>query len=204
MYIFVRKYLIMKRITLLLLVAFALLGSSKALAQDYYIGEIRMFAGNFAPAGWAKCEGQLLPIAQNTALFSLLGTTYGGDGQTTFALPDLRGRVPMGDGSGPGLTPRILGETAGSETNTLTIAQMPAHNHTVNASTADGDQNVPTGTIPANTKTLDKEYTATSANTVMSPSMIGVSGGSQPVNNVQPFLSVTFIIALQGIYPPHN
>lgn len=194
----------MRKITLLLLLAFSFLGTQKAFCQDAYIGEIRMFAGTFAPSGWAKCEGQILSIAQNTALFSLLGTTYGGDGQTTFALPDLRGRVPMAPGQGPGLSPRTLGEVTGSETNTLTVAQMPAHNHTVNASTADGDQNVPTSTFPANTKTLDKEYAAAGANTQMHPSMIGMSGGSQPVNNVQPSLSVTFIIALQGIYPPQN
>lgn len=194
----------MRKITLLFLLAFTFLGSQKALCQDYYIGEIRMFAGTFAPAGWAKCEGQILPIAQNTALFSLLGTTYGGNGTTTFALPDLRGRIPMATGQGPGLTARFLGEVGGSETNTLTINQMPAHNHQVNASTLDGDQNVPTGSIPANTKTLDKEYTTSGANTTMNPSMIGVTGGSQPVNNMQPSLAVTFIIALQGIYPPQN
>lgn len=194
----------MRKITVLLLLAFSFFGSQKAFCQDPYIGEIRMFAGNFAPSGWAKCEGQILSIAQNTALFSLLGTTYGGNGQTTFALPDLRGRLPMGPGQGPGLTQRYLGEVGGSETNTLTIQQMPAHNHTVNASTSDGDQNVPTGNIPANTKALDKEYIAGGANTTMSPAMIGVTGGSQPVNNVQPYLAVTFIIALQGIYPSQN
>ncbi|KGO83836.1 hypothetical protein Q762_00895 [Flavobacterium cauense R2A-7] len=175
---------------------------NKTVAQsEPFIGQIAVVAFNYAPQGWAKCEGQLLPIAQNQALFALLGTTYGGDGMTTFALPDLRGRVPMGDGNGPGLTPRVLGEKSGSETNTLTIAQMPMHNHTVNASTVDGDQNVPTGSIPANTKALDKEYTASAANTTMSPSMIGVSGGSQPVNNIQPYTTLTYIIALQGVWP---
>lgn len=192
----------MKKITILLVVFVSLFSGNKAIAQsDPFIGQISLVAFNYAPQGWAKCEGQLLPIAQNQALFALLGTTYGGDGMTTFALPDLRGRVPMGDGNGPGLTPRVLGEKSGSETNTLTIAQMPMHNHTVNASTVDGDQNLPTGSIPANTKALDKEYTSTAANTTMSPSMIGVAGGSQPVNNVQPYTTLTYIIALQGVWP---
>lgn len=194
----------MKKITILLLMTVSLLGSQNAFSQEPYLGEIRMFAGNFAPRGWAKCEGQLLSIASNTALFSLLGTTYGGDGMTTFALPDLRGRVPMAPGQGPGLSSRILGEMTGSETTTLTVNQMPAHTHAVNASTIDGDQNVPTGAIPANTKTLDKEYLAGAPNTTMSPSMIGVSGGNQPFNIVQPSLCVTFIIALEGIYPPRD
>ncbi len=192
----------MKKITILLVVFMSLFSVNKTVAQsEPFIGQIAVVAFNYAPQGWAKCEGQLLPIAQNQALFALLGTTYGGDGVTTFALPDLRGRVPMGDGNGPGLTPRVLGEKSGSETNTLTIAQMPMHNHTVNASTVDGDQNVPTGSIPANTKALDKEYTASAANTTMSPSMIGVSGGSQPVNNIQPYATLTYIIALQGVWP---
>lgn len=192
----------MKKITILLVVFMSLFSVNKTVAQsEPFIGQIAVVAFNYAPQGWAKCEGQLLPIAQNQALFALLGTTYGGDGMTTFALPDLRGRVPMGDGNGPGLTPRVLGEKSGSETNTLTIAQMPMHNHTVNASTVDGDQNLPTGSIPANTKALDKEYTSSGANTTMSPSMIGVSGGSQPVNNIQPYTTLTYIIALQGIWP---
>lgn len=192
----------MKKITILLVVLMSLFSVNKTVAQsEPFIGQIAVVAFNYAPQGWAKCEGQLLPIAQNQALFALLGTTYGGDGVTTFALPDLRGRVPMGDGNGPGLTPRVLGEKSGSETNTLTIAQMPMHNHTVNASTVDGDQNLPTGSIPANTKALDKEYTASAANTTMSPSMIGVSGGSQPVNNIQPYTTLTYIIALQGVWP---
>lgn len=191
----------MKKITILLLLTLSLFGSQKAVSQEAFIGEIRMFAGNFAPRDWAFCDGQLLSIAQNTALFSLLGTTYGGDGVSTFRLPDLRGRVAMHPGSGPGLTPRTQGEIGGSETNTLTVAQMPPHNHTVNASTADGDQNIPTNTIPGNTKALDKEYVSTGANTTMSPSMIGVTGQGQPVNNIQPYGTVNYIICLYGIYP---
>jgi len=192
----------MKKITILLIVLTSLFSVNKASAQaEPFIGQIAVVAFNYAPQGWAKCEGQLMSIQQNSALFALLGTTYGGDGVSTFRLPDLRGRVPMGDGSGPGLTPRVLGEMSGSETNTLTIGQMPMHSHTVNASTVDGDQNLPTNSIPANTKALDKEYTATAPNTTMSPGMIGVSGGSQPVNNMQPYLTLTYIIATQGIWP---
>lgn len=193
----------MKKITFLALLLTTLLTGTKSFSQDYFLGEIKLVPYNFAPNGWLRCDGQLLSIAQNTALFSLLGTTYGGNGVTTFALPDLRGRVPMSDGNGPGLTPRVLGEMGGTETNTLTIAQMPAHNHTVNANTADGDQNIPTGSIPANTKLLDKEYIAGSGNTTMSPQMIGLTGGNQPVNNVQPYTTLTYIIATQGIYPSH-
>lgn len=192
----------MKRITILFVMLTSLFAVNKTSAQsEPFIGQIAVVAFNYAPIGWAKCEGQLMSISQNSALFALLGTTYGGDGVTTFRLPDLRGRVPMGDGAGAGLTPRVLGEMSGSETNTLTVAQMPMHSHTVNASTVDGDQNLPTGNIPANTKGLDKEYTASAANTTMSPGMIGVSGGSQPVNNMQPYTTLTYIIATQGIWP---
>lgn len=192
----------MKKITILFVMLTSLFAVNKTSAQsEPFIGQIAVVAFNYAPQGWAKCEGQLMSIQQNQALFALLGTTYGGDGMTTFRLPDLRGRVPMGDGTGSGLTPRVLGEMSGSETNTLTIAQMPMHSHSVNASTVDGDQNLPTGNIPANTKGLDKEYTASAANTTMSPSMIGVSGGSQPVNNMQPYTTLTYIIATQGIWP---
>ncbi|AUS07266.1 phage tail protein [Tamlana carrageenivorans] len=160
-----------------------------------------MFAGNFAPRGWAFCDGQLLAISQNQALFSLLGTTYGGDGRTTFALPDLRGRVPMHAGNGPGLTPRTQGAKSGSETNTLSVSQMPSHSHPVNAVAEDGDQSVPTGNVPAGTKVLDKEYANATPNTVMGSAMIGNQGGGQPVNNMQPYTAIRFIIALSGIYP---
>ena len=163
-----------------------------------------MFAGNFAPTGWAFCQGQLLPIAQNQALFSLLGTTYGGNGTTTFALPDLRGRVPVGFGQGPGLSNRVIGEQFGSELVTLNINQMPSHNHTVNAVTTEGNQNLPTNSLPANTKTLDKEYSDANANTTMKATMVNPTGGSQPFGVSQPSLGVNFIIALQGIYPSRN
>ncbi|MCT4625156.1 MAG: tail fiber protein [Schleiferiaceae bacterium] len=171
-------------------------------AQDPYIGEIRMFAGNFAPQGWAKCEGQLLSIAQNTALFSLLGTTYGGDGETTFRLPDLRGRVPIGPGTGPGLQPVTLGQQLGSNTNTLTTSNLPAHNHTINAVATDGNQSSPQGNVPAGTKLLDPEYSDASSGYIqMNSNMVNDAGQGQPVNNMQPSQSVTFIIALYGIFP---
>lgn len=193
----------MKKIIFIILTLMCL-ATPSLFAQNNYIGEIKMVPFNFAPAGWALCNGQLLPINQNQALFSLLGTTYGGDGQTTFALPDMRGRIPMHSGQGPGLTDRLLGEAAGSETNTLDVTQLPAHSHSVAAVTTDGDTNLPTAALSANTKILDKEYSSAAANATMNPSMIGSTGGSQPVNNIQPFMCVNFIIALQGIYPPQN
>lgn len=173
--------------------------------SDPFIGEIRMFAGNFAPTGWALCQGQILAIAQNTALFSLLGTTYGGNGQTTFALPDLRGRSPMQQGQGPGLSPRTLGEQGGSETVTLLTNQMPAHTHSHLASGAQGDQVTPEGNFDAvlldpNTQQPQSQYGA-AANTTMNPTTIGAAGGSQPHSNMSPFLCLNFIIALEGIYP---
>ena len=172
------------------------------------IGTIIMFAGNFAPRGWAFCHGQLLAIAQNTALFSILGTTYGGNGQTTFALPDLRGRVPMQQGQGPGLSPRSLGEQGGVETVTLLQTQMPAHNHVVNASGGDGSATSPQGNFNATTydpNTLNplNSY-GNSSNTTMNTSTIGITGGSQPHSNIQPFTCINFIIALEGIFPSRN
>ena len=191
---------------LLLIGLFAILSMGKANAQqvETFLGEIRMFAGNFAPKGWAFCQGQLLLIAQNQALFSLLGTTYGGNGTTTFALPDLRGRVPVGFGQGPGLSNKYLGQQFGTETVTLTTAQMPAHSHTVNAVTTEGNQNLPTNSLPANTKALDKEYSDANANTTMKATMVNPTGGNQPFGVTQPSLGVNFIIALQGIYPSRN
>jgi microcystin-dependent protein len=197
----------MKKITLLVLITFSFLGTQKIFSQDNpFVGEIRMFAGNFAPNGWAKCEGQLLPISQNTALFSLLGTFYGGNGSTTFALPDLRGRAPIHQGQGPGLSEHYLGEMSGSNTVTLDITQLPAHNHTVNAVSANGNQNEPSYyNLPANTLSTDKEYSDATTNiTRMNATMISVAGGSQPMNNIQPYITVTYIIALQGVFPPRS
>ena len=195
----------MKKILYIAVLLILFAGNQKSFSQDNpYVGQIKMFAGNFAPAGWALCNGQLLPISENEALFAILGTTYGGDGQTTFALPDLRGRVPMHTGTGAGLTPRVLGEMGGSETVTMTINQMPAHSHLVAGTTNDGNQSSPTGAIFANTKILDKEYSDAASDTTMKPTMIGNTGGNQPINNVQPYLAVNFIISLYGIFPSPN
>lgn len=195
----------MKKILYIVILVFLLIGNQKGFCQDNpYIGQIKMFAGNFAPAGWALCNGQLLPISENEALFAIIGTTYGGDGQTTFALPDLRGRVPMHTGTGAGLTTRVLGEMSGSETTTMTINQMPAHSHLVAGTTSDGNQSTPTGNIFANTKILDKEYSDAAADTTMKSVMVGNTGGNLPINNVQPFLAVNFIISLYGIFPSQN
>ncbi|HMM66072.1 MAG TPA: tail fiber protein [Dokdonella sp.] len=163
-----------------------------------YIGEIRMFAGNFAPAGWAFCEGQLLPISENDALFSLIGTTYGGDGQSTFALPDMRSRVPVHNGSG-----FVLAETGGVEEVTLTPSQIPAHTHALVSTTSIASDINPTGRIPAQASTYDPYQTA-NANSAMAPQSISGTGGSQPHNNFQPYLCLNFIISLFGIYPSQN
>ena len=171
-------------------------------AQNAYLGEIRMFAGNFAPTGWQFCNGQLLSIAQNTALFSLLGTTYGGNGITTFGLPDLRGRVPVHFGLGPGLTDVALGQVRGTENTSILVSNLPAHTHSISANTSAGTTSVPTNAINADTSTLDKEYTTNAANTTMSPT--GSTGDSQPINNMQPYLGINFIIATQGIFPSRN
>lgn len=169
-----------------------------------YIAAILLFAGNFAPRGWAFCEGQILSIAQNTALFSLLGTTYGGNGQTNFALPDLRGRVPIHQGTGPGLPLYTLGELAGAANITLLTSNMPAHNHTLNAFSEAGDTSAPAGALLSNTGALDKEYRTAGTGVVMNSAAIGIAGGSQPVSIMQPYLALNYIIALQGIFPSRN
>ncbi|MBC2857772.1 phage tail protein [Stappia sp. 28M-7] len=173
--------------------------------SDPFVAEIRIFAGNFAPKGWAYCDGQLMPISQNTALFSLLGTTYGGDGKSTFALPDLQGRSPMQHGQGPGLSFRHLGESSGSETVTLLQTEMPQHTHRVQAVARSqftvGNTNAVEGNLLASPRT-GNQYTAGPAGEMMAPQSVGVNGGSQPHNNMQPYLTLTFIIALQGIFPP--
>jgi len=167
--------------------------------MDPFLGEIRIFGGNFAPNGWAFCDGSVLSIAQNTALFSLLGTTYGGNGTTTFALPDLRGRVAVGMGQGPGLSSYLEGQTGGAEHATLTAQQMPAHSHTV-AATETPSTNDPKGAVPAK-PTDAKIYGAAPGGAAMNSGMIGLSGGGQPISLLQPYLAVNYIIALQGIYP---
>jgi microcystin-dependent protein len=169
--------------------------------SDPFVAEIRIFAGNFAPRGWAFCNGQVLPIAQNTALFSLLGTTYGGNGQTNFALPDLQGRFPMMPGQGPGLSLRDLGEQGGSETVTLLPSEIPSHNHTLRATTA-GTTGTPSGAVIAAATGGPLVYGAPGDPVPMADSTLGPAGSGQPHPNRQPYLALNFIIALQGIYPP--
>jgi microcystin-dependent protein len=167
-----------------------------------FIGEIRLFAGNFAPQGWALCNGQLMAISQNTALFSLLGTMYGGNGQTTFALPDLRGRVPVHRGQGPGLTPRTQGEQSGSETVTLLSTQMPAHSHALRASTVAATGSTPAGALLGATSV--NSYDNSAAGVPMAAGAIGSTGGSQPHDNMAPTLALNYIISLFGIFPSRS
>lgn len=165
-----------------------------------YVGEIRMFAGNFAPAGWMFCEGQQLPISGNDTLFNLIGTTYGGDGQTTFALPDLRGRIPIHQGTGKTGTNYTLGEQAGVERVTLTVSQIPKHNHMMIGQTKRGNTNSPKDALWAKS-TLQQFDTSTASLQAMHPSSISPAGGSQPHDNMMPYTTVSFIISLFGIFP---
>lgn len=171
---------------------------------DPFVAEIRIFPFNFAPKGWAWCDGQLLPLSQNTALFSLLGTTYGGNGKSNFALPDLQGNAPMHPGQGPGLSLHDLGETGGSETVTLLESEIPFHNHTLRGTVEDGTQGTLAPTVTLSTSVSGTVYqTTTNANLVpMSPQGLAPVGGSQPHNNMQPYLTCYFCIALQGVFPP--
>jgi microcystin-dependent protein len=164
--------------------------------SEPFLGEIRMFGGNFAPRGWSLCNGQLLPIAQYTALFSLLGTTYGGDGKVTFGLPQLQGNAPMHWGDGPGLTPRQIGEMSGEPNVTVLITEMPSHNHGFTGSASSPDQTSPRSNVLA-----DAAIYANPPNAALAPQTVGIAGGSQPHNNMMPYLGLTFIIALEGIYP---
>ena len=172
------------------------------MSQSPFIGEIILFAGNFAPRNWAFCNGQLLSISQNTALFSILGTTYGGNGQTTFALPDLRSRVPVHAGQGPGLSSYALGQVGGEETTTLTVNQMPAHAHTATNPAANTD---PTSNRPAASLAPARggAYGPTPAAQLAGPT-VAPTGGSQPHSNLQPHLTLNYIIALFGIFPSRN
>ena len=170
---------------------------------DPFVAEIRIFPFNFAPRGWAWCNGQLMPISQNTALFSLLGTTYGGDGKSTFALPDLQGCAPMHPGQGPGLSMHYLGETSGTDTVTLLSSEIPAHNHNVQVSQVPGSSPVPTGQLTATT-TSDNLYAPAQNLQAMAPQALTPAGGDQPHNNLQPYLTFYFNIALQGIFPSRN
>ncbi|MCA9966072.1 MAG: phage tail protein [Anaerolineales bacterium] len=173
--------------------------------SEPFIAEVRIFAGNFAPRGWAFCNGQLLPISQNTALFSLIGTTYGGDGRTTTALPNLQGRAPMHPGRGPGLTSRRLGERGGSETVTVTESQIPNHDHNVQAYARPGDLADPTNRSLARSSGPNTYQSDTTNNlAIMNSAALAPTGGSQAHNNLQPFLTLNFIIALVGLYPSRS
>jgi microcystin-dependent protein len=164
-----------------------------------FLGEIRIFGFNFAPVGWAQANGQTMQISQYTALFALLGTTYGGNGTTTFALPDLRGRVPINQGSAPGLSPRNIGQAAGTESTTLMVNQLPSHGHSVQASDGAASTGRAVGAVLA--RTSGNTYAASSDGSVMNAAMVANTGGNQPVSVVQPFLVLNFCIALVGIFP---
>lgn len=177
-----------------------------------YLGEIRLFAGNFQPRGWAFCDGRLLSIAQDSALFSLLGTIYGGDGQSTFGLPDLRGRVPLNQGQGPGLSSYTIGQAAGTQTVTLQTSQMPAHSHALVATTATGSVTTPGPSVmlatPVEAGVSTSLYVVPGTSTVnqapMAAQSITAAGGSQPHENMMPYQSINYIIALEGIFPSRN
>jgi microcystin-dependent protein len=172
--------------------------------MDPFVAEIRIFPFNFAPKGWAFCDGQILPLSQNTALFSLLGTTYGGDGKSNFALPNMQGNAPMHPGQGPGLSLHDLGETGGSETVSLLESEIPSHSHNLRADVVDlADTNVPSPAASLALSSGGTLYQGT-ANTQMDGQMLAPAGGDQPHNNMQPYLTFYFCIALQGVYPPRT
>lgn len=177
--------------------------------SDQYVGEIRMVGFNFAPQGWALCNGQVISISQNQALFSLLGTIYGGDGIQTFALPNLQGRVPIHQGNGLGLSPYTIGQSSGSENVTLLSNQMPQHSHLVGVSNQPGSVADPTNAVLAQGNSASgripvavSDYVSTAATGTLSPATISMAGGNQPHSNIQPYLCINFIIAVQGIFPP--
>lgn len=173
---------------------------------DPFVAEIRIFPFNFAPKGWAFCDGQILPISQNTALFSLLGTTYGGDGKSTFALPNLQGNAPMHPGQGPGLSLHDLGETGGTATVTLLQSEIPSHNHILKGTVEDGTQGTLTNGITLASSIGGQLYHSNvAANLIaMNPQSLAPAGGDQPHNNMQPYLTFNFCIALQGVFPPRT
>ena len=171
--------------------------------MDPFVAEIRIYPFNFAPKGWAFCDGQLLPISQNTALFSLLGTTYGGDGKSNFALPDMQGNAPMHPGQGPGLSLHDLGETGGSDTVTLLQSEIPLHSHGLIASATDGNNTKPAGQLFAQGVGVSIWGTV-APNTQFNTSTLAPAGGGQPHNNRQPYLTLSFCIAMQGVFPPRT
>jgi len=176
--------------------------------SDPYLGEIRMFSGNFAPRNWAFCAGALLSISENNALFSLLGTNFGGDGRATFALPDMRGRIPIHQGYAPSLSPRRIGQHFGTENVYLTNNEMPAHSHTLQASSSEADSTNPSGDVLASHSDGDLPYTGTPSDSTrfenMNSETVGTAGGAQPHSNMMPYQCVSFIISLQGIYPSRS
>jgi len=174
--------------------------------MDPFVAEIRIFPFNFAPKGWAFCDGQILPLSQNTALFSLLGTTYGGDGKSNFALPNMQGNAPMHPGQGPGLSLHDLGETGGSDTVSLLESEIPSHSHGLFANSVAGDTNAPSPQVSITRSSNATAYSATTNSSLvsMSGNTLAPAGGDQPHNNLQPYLTLSFCIALQGVYPPRT
>ena len=172
--------------------------------MDPFVAEIRIFPFNFAPKGWAWCDGQLLPLSQNTALFSLLGTTYGGNGKSNFALPDLQGRAPMHPGQGPGLSLHDLGETGGSDTVSLLESEIPAHAHTLRTASDPADVQSPSPARSLTRSAPGFAYTTAAPNTTLADPALAPAGGDQPHNNMMPYLTLSFCIALQGVYPPRS
>jgi microcystin-dependent protein len=171
---------------------------------DPFVAEIRIFPFNFAPKGWAFCDGQILPLSQNTALFSLLGTTYGGDGKSNFALPNMQGSAPMHPGQGPGLSLHDLGETGGSETVTLLESEIPSHTHALRASAQPGEDASPAGESLARSVGALLYQTSLQNLVALAPQTLAPAGGDQPHNNMQPYLTLSFCIALQGVFPPRT
>ena len=191
------------RIALAFMLVLPFAATTSMHAQAGFIGQVKLFSGNFAPRGWHDCDGSLLPIAQHQALFSLIGTIYGGDGQTTFALPDLRGRAVVGAGQGPGLSPYTLGQSSGVESVTLTSSQIPAHSHALQAAATLGATASPAGAVPAASPDGVGAYAAT-PDATMHAAAFENAGGTQPHPNMKPFLAIRYIICLEGIYPPRN
>ena len=185
----------------LLVILFSLFAGSSYGQQEGFIGEVKMFAGNFAPRGWAFCEGQLLPISEYQSLYAIIGTTYGGDGRTTFALPDLRGRVAIHPGTGPGLSTKRLGQQGGAETVTLNTGQLPNHSHQLKTTTDQANSKNPTNATLATSKT---EIYSNNTASINMQDIIGKTGGNQPHENMPPYTSINFIICLQGIFPSRN